>query len=62
MNLLLQHLQNSRPDGYPTSYPHIPSWDELWGQMQGGADGSGTEGGDEDLLSFSILFLCFEVS
>lgn len=46
--LLFHYLQISRSDGYPTSYPHIPSWDELWSEMQCGDGGSGAERDDDD--------------
>lgn len=47
-DLLFRHMQISRPYGYPTYYPYISNWNELWGSMQGGAVGSGARGEDED--------------
>lgn len=61
-DLLFQDLQITRSDGYPTLYPHIPKWDELWGEMQGGAGGSGALGGDESDYPFqSQFFLCLKL-
>ncbi|CAI9282080.1 unnamed protein product [Lactuca saligna] len=44
-NMCMDHfmfqMHVPRPDHFPPSYPHVPTWEELWREQQGGAGGSG---------------------
>lgn len=44
----MKHMAIDRPDGYPTSYTYILTWDELWVEHRGGTSGSGARDGNED--------------
>ena len=51
-NMSLDHLMSSmcvsRPEHFPSAYPHIPTCDEIWREQLGGAGGSGGGAGDDE--------------
>lgn len=48
LDYVMQQLHFSRPYHFPESYPHVPSWEELWREQQGGVGGSGGGNGNRD--------------
>ncbi|CAI9298123.1 unnamed protein product [Lactuca saligna] len=50
-NMSLDHLMSSmcvsRPEHFPSAYPHVPTWGDIWREQLGGAGGSGGGASDE---------------
>lgn len=47
-DLLMKYMVIDQPDGYPTSYTYIPTWDKLQVEHRGGTGGSGARDGNEE--------------
>lgn len=44
---LISFMCVSRPEHFPSAYPHVPTWGEILREQLGGAGGSGGGVGDE---------------